>query len=72
MPSTIYNLFKDCSVEAKNLQDFLDRYYRKDRHNLYTAGHALKEGREDLKEHGITWISKFESITGKVVAFIAE
>lgn len=68
--STIYNLFENCVVKAKNLQDFLDRYYRKDRHNIYTARKAVQEAENDIKEHGITWISNFESVTGNVVSFI--
>ncbi|MBN9301638.1 MULTISPECIES: hypothetical protein [Dysgonomonas] len=75
--TTIYGLFEKYIVsDCTNLEDFACRYRKPDRYKLrdsYLPGYSdavLESHREDLRKYGITWISRHESVTGKVVAFV--
>ena len=67
-----YELFKKYQVEAKSVEDFLNRYTKYNRH----AGRGqeyvdcrVKSYTEELEKDGYTFMSHHESITGNVVSF---
>lgn len=71
--TSLAEIFKDDKVtNVKTVVEFLDRYYKKDRYTGRGKEYAaivLKSHEETFEMHGVDWISKFESVTGEVVAF---
>lgn len=65
-------LFRDDAVVATSLDDFLDRFYKPDRYRGRGEAYAavIRAGaKNDLCEYGFTWMSRYESVTGRVVAY---
>jgi len=65
-------MFEECKVEAKSVADFLERYYRHDRYRGRGEDYAavvLASHKKDFAEQGYTIISRYESITGQVIAY---
>ena len=66
--------FADCRVEAASVEDFLERYYLRDRYHGRGADYAaavLASHQSDFERDGFDIISRHESVTGSVVAFFA-
>ncbi len=69
-----HRLFDKYAVhDVSTVKDFLDKYYRTERYagcgEVYAQG-FLKSYQKEYTDEGIVWISKHDSITGKVVSFI--
>lgn len=65
-------MFEECRVKAESVEDFLERYYRYDRYRGRGEDYAavvLASHKEDFAKQGYTIISRFESVTGNVVAY---
>ena len=67
--------FEDCRVEAENIADFLQRYYKperyQDRGEEYMAC-LLASHENDLLRYGYDIISRYDSVTGRVVAYFGK
>lgn len=67
--------FKHCEVRANNIEDFLNKYYKKSRYTGRGKEYAeliLESYREEFKERGYIFISKHESNTGSVVSWFGK
>ena len=71
--TTPYEVFEDRKVtDVKTVEEFLDRYYRKDRYTDRGEEHAavvLASHKTMFELWGMDWIARHESVTGEVVAF---
>lgn len=81
--NSTFELFKGDRVEAKNLDDFLNRYYKPDRYkgqdndnwgDLIPVGKKYSDvvresHQQDLDLYGIDWISSHDSVTGRIVSW---
>jgi hypothetical protein len=69
------NPFHDCRVKADGVADFLDRYYRQERYtgrgNDYAAS-LLACYKEEYRRNGYIFISRHDSVTGRVVSWDGE
>lgn len=75
---TILDLFEQYVVtDCSSLSEFLDRYRRAERYKGrdgkdWGEDYSLRSynsHQNDLLMHDITWISPYESVTGKTVAY---
>ena len=68
-----YDAFKENAVDdVSSVEEFLQRYYKKDRYEGRGPEYAqliLANCKKEIEEMGMTYISRFESITGEVVSF---
>ena len=68
-----YDAFKENAVsDVSSVEEFLKRYYKKDRYDgrgLEYAQLILVNCKKEFEEIGMTYISRFESVTGEVVSF---
>ena len=68
-------LFWEARVEARSVEDFLDRYYKPERYGGHSeAAHAatlLRSHQEYFKEYGYAHISRHDSVTGHAVSFFS-
>lgn len=70
---TTKELFKTNQVQAASIEDFLSRYYKADRYTGRGEEYAatLKASYErEFQAHGYALISRHDSVTGQVVAYI--
>ena len=71
--TTAFEVFKSCKVtDVKTVAEFLDRYFRKDRYTGRGKEHAaliLARHEEGFELWDVDWISRHDSVTGKVVSF---
>jgi len=68
------DMFEKYAVEAGSLEDFMMRYYKRDRYTGRGEEYAqtlLASYQEDMDKFGIAWISHHDSVTGEVVSYIA-
>jgi hypothetical protein len=76
MTNTLKEKFLSDAVEAKSVADFLERYYKADRFHSQSdpekAKRILADYEAEFKADGYCIISKWESVTGKVVAYFGE
>ncbi len=62
-------------ADVNSVEEFIEKYYKKERIGCHLKDFPdYKEGlvksySDHLNEAGITWISKFDSVTGNVVSF---
>ena len=66
--------FKDKAMPAKDVEDFLKKYYKHDRYTGRGKEYAallLKNYQDEFDEYGFTYISKWDSDTGDIVSFYA-
>lgn len=72
MSYSTYESFKKYQVEADNIEDFLNRFYKPDRYTgrgeVYTDT-LLRSRQLDVQADGFTWISRHDSITGRCVSY---
>jgi len=69
---TTYERMKKYAVPADSVDDFLNRYYKRDRYTGRGPEYAaclLKSYTEEFEEYGFCFISHHDSNTGEVVAF---
>ena len=68
-----YDAFKENAVDdVSSVEEFLKRYYKKDRYEgrgLEYAQLILAKCKKEFEEQGMTYMSRFESVTGEVVSF---
>ena len=68
-----YDAFKENAVnDVTSVEEFLKRYYKKDRYEGRGPEYAqliLANCKKEFEEQGVTYMSRFESITGEVVSF---
>lgn len=72
---TYRELFGSNGVDAESVEDFARRYRRFDRYEGRGTAYAeavLQKHRDELAQYGITWISHYDSVTGKTVAWMPE
>ena len=67
--------FRKYAVKANSVEDFLEKYTKHDRH--YGRGEEYAKERiayykKELKEIGFCFMSKHESVTGRVVAYFGD
>ena len=65
-------MFQDNKVNADSVADFLDRYYKPDRYRGRGDDYAavlLASHERDFAQQGYDIISRWDSVTGQVVAF---
>lgn len=75
---TLQELFGKYSVDAENLDDFLDRYRKHDRYkgrdgDVWGHGYSksIRKTHElEVEQYGVTYISKYESNTGSTVSWV--
>lgn len=68
-------MFEHCRVAADSVEDFLERYYLRDRYHGRGAEYAaavLASHQRDFERQGYDIISRHESVTGQVVAYFSE
>ena len=67
-----YESFKKYQVEAKSVEDFLQKFYKPQRYTgrgLDYATILLHSYETDVKEQGFCIISHHDNVTGRVVAY---
>lgn len=70
-----YENFKKYKVEAANLEDFLKKYTKHDRHEARGKEYVearIKSHKEDLERYGYTIITHHDSVTGQTVSYYKE
>lgn len=58
--------------DCKTQEEFLIKYYKHERYKGRGEDYAdclLKSHQEDLRRDGVDWISRHDSITGRIVSF---
>ena len=69
-----YDLFKKYQVEASSLEDFLQKYTKRARHEGRGQEYVevrIQSHSKDLEKYGYTIISHHDSVTGEVVSYYA-
>ena len=65
-------LFRKYEVQASTVEDFLQRFTKRDRHEGrgpdYVAA-RIASHKEELKKYGYTFITHHSSVTGETVAY---
>lgn len=64
--------FKKYEVNADNLEEFLKRYTKHDRHEGRGEEYVkcrIKSHQEDLNKYGFTFITHHDSVTGETVSW---
>jgi len=67
--------WKDIVVQAESVENFLDKYYKYDRFRGRGEEYTnilLKSYQEEYDRRGFTFISQYESNTGRIISFIKE
>ena len=67
-----YELFKKYAVPADSVEDFLNKYYKRDRYTGRGPEYAaclLASYKKDFEDDGFCMTSHHDSNTGEVVAF---
>lgn len=70
----IKQAFRKYEVEANSVEDFLQRYTKRDRHEARGKEYVqarIQSHTEDLKKFGYTIITHHDSVTGDTVAYFA-
>lgn len=68
----IYEDFKKYKVEAENIEDFLTKFTKHERHLGRGKEYVkirIKSHKEDFEKYGFTMISHHDSCTGKIVSY---
>ena len=60
--------FRAYEVQAANVEDFLQRYYRPERFAGHERG-LITSYTAELRADGFTFISRFDSVTGRTVSY---
>lgn len=68
----IKELFRDCQVDAESVEDFCNRYHK--RESYHERGkeymkYDIADHKTELESSGYTIITHHESVTGKTVAY---
>jgi hypothetical protein len=72
MKTRSYDLFKKYAVEAKSLEDFLERYTKPSRHRERGAEYVkvrIASHQEDIDKEGFTFITHHDSKSGEIVSY---
>ena len=72
MKKTLYELFKKYAVQADSVEDFCERYHKKEKYHDRGKEYVecdLQSHVEEFRRDGYTIIPKGTSKTGDVVAF---
>lgn len=73
--SRYYEQYKKYKVQAESIEDFLDKYSKpkahRDRGEDYVQA-RIETFTEEFNKNGFCWITRFDSITGKAVAFFGK
>lgn len=67
--------FRKYKVTADSVEDFCDRFYKRDRYHDRGEEYmniVLKGNKKDFDEHGWIIISHWDSVTGEIVAYFKE
>lgn len=67
-----FESFKQHQVNADNLEDFLKKYTKYNKHDGRGKEYVecrIKSHNEDLKKYGFTFITHHDSVTGEIVSF---
>jgi hypothetical protein len=67
-----YETFKKYQVDAENVEDFLERYTKRDRHLVRGKEYVqarIESHEKDLEKYGFTFITSHDSVTGDIVAY---
>lgn len=65
-------MFERYRVEASSIEDFLEKYYKRERYQARGAEYAavvLAWHKKRFEEYGYDIISRHESVTGQVVSY---
>ena len=72
MKTRSYELFKKYAVEAKSLEDFLERYTKPSRHlerGVEYVKVRIASHQEDIDKEGFTFITHHDSKSGETVSY---
>jgi hypothetical protein len=69
------SLFEDDKVNAESVEDFLSRFYKPERFHGRGEDYAarlIQSYTEEFDTFGMCYISRHDSVTGKVVAYFGK
>jgi hypothetical protein len=64
-----YEAFQKYAVQAKDLQDFIDRYHKAGIITDFNREDDYESHKRDIEREGFTFIPKADSITGEIVSY---